>query len=159
MASDAGNFWENIGRFRTFPYFHSIIFVVNYKMNIISSHKMYIILPSVTRAAIRGWFWVSGCSSDISRCISDTDTGIQVTACAAKLRHIRGHIAVAECGGASAPTSDHGELWLSFASLLYTHFSSPSPTSPGPDLILIDKGRTTNSKVTVEMLSHQNIGI
>ena len=83
MASDAGNFWEYIGRFRTFPYFHSIIFVVNYKMNIISSHKMYIISPSVTRAAIRGWFRVSGCSSDISRCISDTDTGIQVTACEA----------------------------------------------------------------------------
>ena len=38
-------------------------------MNIISSHKMYIISPSVTRAAVRGWFWVSGCSSDMSRCI------------------------------------------------------------------------------------------
>ena len=69
MASDAGNFWEYIGRFRTFPYFHSIIFVVNYKMNIISSHKMYIISPSVTRAAVRGWFLVSGCSSDMSGCI------------------------------------------------------------------------------------------
>ena len=69
MASDAGNFWEYIGRFRTFPYFHSIIFVVNYKMNIISSHKMYIISPSVTRAAVRGWFWVLGCSSDMSGCI------------------------------------------------------------------------------------------
>ena len=38
-------------------------------MNIISSHKMYIISPSVTRAAVRGWFWVLGCSSDMSGCI------------------------------------------------------------------------------------------
>ena len=82
MASDAGNFWENIGRFRTFPYFHSIIFVVNYKMNIISSHKMYIILPSVTRAAVHGRFGVSGYSSAVT-CLgvsTETDTGIQVTA-------------------------------------------------------------------------------
>ena len=69
MASNAGNFWENIEVFGLFLYFHSIIFVVNYKMNIISSHKMYIISPSVRRAAVRGWFWVSGCSSDMSRCI------------------------------------------------------------------------------------------
>ena len=54
MASNAGNFWENIEGFGLFLYFHGIIFVVNYKMNIISSHKMYIISPSVTRAAIRG---------------------------------------------------------------------------------------------------------
>ena len=38
---------------------------------------MYIISLSVMSAA------VSGCSSDMSRCISDTDTGIQVTACEA----------------------------------------------------------------------------
>ena len=38
-------------------------------MNIISSHKMFIISPSVTRAAVRGWFWVLGCSSDMSGCI------------------------------------------------------------------------------------------
>ena len=38
-------------------------------MNIISSHKMFIISPSVTCAAVRGWFWVSGCSSDMSGCI------------------------------------------------------------------------------------------
>ena len=38
-------------------------------MNIISSHKMFIISPSVTRAAVRGWFWVWGCSSDMSGCI------------------------------------------------------------------------------------------
>ena len=68
MTSNAGNFWEKIEGLGLFLYFHSIIFVVNYKMNIISSHKMYIISPSVTRAAVRGWFWVSGCSS-VSRCI------------------------------------------------------------------------------------------
>ena len=69
MASNAGNFWENKEGFGLFLYFHSIIFVVNYKMNIISSHKMFIISPSVMCAAMRGWFWVSGCSSDMSGCI------------------------------------------------------------------------------------------
>ena len=69
MAPNAGNFWESLDGFGLFLYIHSIIFVVNYKMNIISSHKMFIISPSVTRAAVRGWFWVSGCSSDMSRCI------------------------------------------------------------------------------------------
>ena len=69
MALNAGNFWKNIEGFGLFLYFHSIIFVVNYKMNIISSHKMFIISPSVTRAAVRGWFWVLGCSSDMSGCI------------------------------------------------------------------------------------------
>ena len=54
MASSAGNFWQNLEGFELFLYFHSIIFVVNYKMNIISSHKMFIISPSVTRAAVRG---------------------------------------------------------------------------------------------------------
>ena len=54
MASNAGNFWENIEGFELFLYFHSIIFVVNYKMNIIISHKMYIILPFVTCAAVHG---------------------------------------------------------------------------------------------------------
>ena len=69
MAPNAGNFWESLDGFGLFLYIHSIIFVVNYKMNIISSHKMFIILPSVMCAAVRGWFWVSGCSSDMSRCI------------------------------------------------------------------------------------------
>ena len=69
IASDAGNFWEYTEGFGLFLYIHSIIFVVNYKMNIISSHKMFIISPSVTRAAVRGWFWVLGCSSDMSGCI------------------------------------------------------------------------------------------
>ena len=54
MASNAGNFWEKIEGLGLFLYFHSIIFVVNYKMNIIISHKMYIILPSVMRAAVHG---------------------------------------------------------------------------------------------------------
>ena len=69
MASNAGNIWEKIEGLGLFLYFHGIIFVVNYKMNIISSHKMYKISPSVTCAAVRGWFWVSGCSSDMSGCI------------------------------------------------------------------------------------------
>ena len=69
MAPNAGNFWECLDGFGLFLYIHSIIFVVNYKMNIISSHKMFIISPSVTRAAVRGWFWVLGCSSDMSGCI------------------------------------------------------------------------------------------
>ena len=54
MASNAGNFRENIEGFGLFLYFRCIIFVVNYKMNIISSHKMYINLLSVTRAAVHG---------------------------------------------------------------------------------------------------------
>ena len=45
MASNAGNFWENIEGFGLFLYFCSIIFVANYKMNI---------MPSVTRAALHG---------------------------------------------------------------------------------------------------------
>ena len=54
MASNAGNFWEDIEGFGLFLYFRSIIFVVNYKMNIISSHRMFIISPSVTCVAVRG---------------------------------------------------------------------------------------------------------
>ena len=54
MASNAWNFWVNIEGFGLFLYFHSIIFVVNFKMNFITSHKMYIISPSVMRAAVRG---------------------------------------------------------------------------------------------------------
>ena len=53
MASNAGNFRENIEGFGLFLYFHSIIFVVNYKMNIISITNV-IISPSATRAAVRG---------------------------------------------------------------------------------------------------------
>ena len=54
MASNAADFWEKIEGLGLFLYFHSIIFVVNYKMNIINSHKMFIISPSATRAAVRG---------------------------------------------------------------------------------------------------------
>ena len=58
-------FIEGIG---IFPYFQSIIFVANYEMNIINSHKMFIISPSVRPCA--GDF---ECQDAPVKCPGDTD--------------------------------------------------------------------------------------
>ena len=80
---------------------------------------MFIILPSVTRAAVRGWFL----SVRLLQCLgvsTDTDTGIQVTACEAS-QHSRPYCGPRVLRIFSFDLGSWGIVTIVWVTNIYTH--------------------------------------